>query len=177
MWKVLKWIFGFSKQYHAQKKQYRKSGVAGKIITLIFILGLCGLMLWLEVVAIRLYSTHWGYAILLSIFVVASIVSLAKTTGVYSVVAFLNIIHSTTEKFVEKKAKEELTRNYEVKDGEIVEREKLLTDEELAEKNIQVKKQHRWLDVLGGILYVLACLGIIIIAITILMFALQGKIK
>jgi len=176
MWKVLKWIFGFSSQYHSQQRQYRKSGITGKIITLILVLAAAGLSLWAEFAAIELYKTHIGYAILLSIFTVAAIGSLIKTSGVYSVVAFLNIIHSTAEKFVETKAKEEFTRNFEVEDGEIVEREEALTDEQLAQQNIKVKKQHRWLDIVCGIFYGLACLGLLVGSITMLFLGLQGRL-
>ena len=176
IFKMIKWMFGFSKQYHVQQRQYRKSGIVGKIFTTIFWLGLCGLSIWLEIVNIKLFSIHFGWAILLAVFTVSIIYSLIKTAGVYSVIAFLNIIHSTVESTVEKKAKEELTRNYQVVNGEIVGRDEALTDEQLKQENIQVKKQHRWLDIGCGILFGIACLGLLVGSIVLLFMGLQGKI-
>lgn len=162
--KILKWIFGIGSKYRKEEQKYRKSGVAGKIITLILMMAFVAISIGLELWALKAFHDSFAAGLFISFFCFGFISISFEYCVMYSIAAFKSIFVSTIENFVEKKAQEEILKNLEVQDGQLVKREQQLSNEEVQDK-VKVTKKHRWLDIVLAIVFAVMAVGLIVAVI------------
>lgn len=96
-----------------------------------------GLTIWFEIFTLNLYSTHFGWAILSTIFCVAAIGALVKSCAIYSVVAF-----TTASKYNLDRTMERAVDALENKLEEVAQNAGIYEAEQTQEPK-QEKKQHK----------------------------------
>ena len=166
LFKFLRWILGFRKQYNAQFKSYNKGGLAGKIVTLVLSLGAVGFAIWMELNTFYLFSTHFGWAIVSAVFTVAVIVTLVKTCGIYTVVAFMSAVKAGVDTKIDQAVKK-IDEKYEGVSQAVIDCENAI------QGNSREKNPRKWFDVMSGFLYLIASAGLLITAIVLLFLKLQ----
>ena len=102
-----------------------------------YLYGPVGLTIWFEIFTLNLYSTHFGWAILSTIFCVAAIGALVKSCAIYGVVAF-----TTASKYNLDRTMERAVDALENKLEEVAQNAGIYEAEQTQEPK-QEKKQHK----------------------------------
>ncbi|MBQ7327707.1 MAG: hypothetical protein IJX00_01925 [Clostridia bacterium] len=166
IFKVIKWFFWPSSQYRFQEKIYRKSSKGAKITNLVlntlFIAG----SLWYECFTCDLFSKHFGWAVVSTIFCVACLYTSIKTNALYGTIAFKNIARTYVDDVVERKVA-----------GALVEAADLGTSEQAEEivKEEQKKTSSKKLDLASGIIYSVTAAAGFCLAILFVFLKIYGK--
>ena len=163
--KLLKWIFGFNESFRREQKKYAKWSNGTKIVNLIisalFVAGAIALV-WFT---LRSFTDNVGLGILLGIFAVAVVMAMAKTNGLYCMVALRNTVRSViVEKFDDKM--NELEAELKTELGK--ETEKPVVTEEMKE----ARTNGRVLDIISGVIYGVMAIGVVVASIIMLINAI-----
>ncbi len=175
--KVLKWLFNFANQYRNDRRRYEKSGIGGKITVLVLHMGFVALSIWLELFTFDLFSKHFGWAIVSSIFTVAIIVATVKSCGTYCAIAFLNIPRMSAKKKVDDLVVHSLEEGIKnIVDVPASEVDATAQNEQTEIEEAKKLKSNKTVDIVCGIIYGICSAGLLISSIVLLFLALQMKI-
>lgn len=172
--KLLRWIFDIAYQYREDRRRYEKKGPVNKIISAAVVFIFAGLVMWLVWWAVGLFDKTFIGGIFASILAGAFVLGFAKTSIIYTIIAF----SSCANRAVSHKIADGLDRRFEIKDGDIIKREEKLTDEQLEKfhGDAEVRKQARTVDIIVGVLYLIASIAIVLGSIGMLGIRLALKI-
>lgn len=162
---LIKWIFSFGESYRREQQKYHKESRGSKIVGLVISAIFTALGLVLEHFALAAFANNIGWGLLLSIFTVAVICSMAKMNGMYSLIAFRNTIYSAMINKANDKF-DQFTAQMTAEPGEVVVT-KISEEEKTARNNSRV------FDIIAGFIYAIMAIGVVVGAIIMLISAIM----
>lgn len=165
--KFLKWLFAYGEKYRKQSMFYQKGAIAGKLTSFLTIVLFAAATIGMEIWCFHMFNESILAGILLFIFFISFLKVTIDNGIVTGMCAFRCAIWGAVEDVVNKKMADE---GIQVINGEID-----ITDpnsENAKQGEAKIRKSHKWLDVLIGILSIGIAIGVFVASIYILVHAI-----
>lgn len=163
--RFLKWLFAYGEKYRKQSINYQKGEVAGKIISFLLVAIFAAATIGVELWCFNLFKTSIGLGILSFLFFISFLKVTVDNAILTGLCAFRCAIWGAVEDVVNKQiAKSEQQNVIDITDK---------NSENAKTKEIKIKKSHKWLDVLIGILSFVIAVGLVVATIYIFLHTIS----
>jgi len=166
--KFLKWLFAYGEKYRKQSVFYQKGAIAGKITSLLTVILFAAATIGTEYWCFHIFNESILAGILVFIFFVSFLKVTIDNGIVTGLCAFRCAIWGAIGDVVNKKIADD---GVQIVDGEIDITEP--NSDNAKQSEVKIKKSHKWLDVLIGVLSIGVTIGVFVASIAILVQAIS----